>query len=382
MLVRTRWVFGAPVFGTLLLGLLLVPPTAVAQPCETGYNNSNGPRSLYLNIHNCGLNCWLQEVPYVNLIKDGVTGVRIAPVTLDNSVAPEPGFYTVNAFDPYFDDMFEIFGKEKTLVLIDDGVDTGRFAKPTANQILTKLTSLLLRHPEVRHIEFMNEPLNFSNITPEEYVGRYLRPARVLVDEFNGDRAPDNQIVLYSAAWIGTSDGVARARRMVRAGGLAYVDVMSVHLYERRVEDAVKRAREYKRLARGKPIAVTETNFNRTNNSDYAAHPWWICESMTEIERIMRQGLSADGLRLQSNVFYTLRADGRRSFNLINFPDAKSLSWSFTGPGHFILIERSKVPTDRKGAAPDPDEELDGGAGSDGTESGERPGGRLPGRGN
>ena len=50
------------------------------------------------------------------------------------------------------------------------GVDEGPFAKPTPNQILTKLSSLLSRHPEVRHIEFMNEPLNFSNIVPEEYV--------------------------------------------------------------------------------------------------------------------------------------------------------------------------------------------------------------------
>lgn len=370
MLIRTRWLSGAG-----LLGLLLVPTPAAAAPCDTSYNNFNGPQNLYLNVHNCGLACWLQEVPYLELVKDGVTGIRIAPVTLDNTAAPDPGFYTVNSFDPYFEDVFAIFGPERTLVLIDDGVDSGPFAKPTANQILRKLSSLLARHPKVRHVELMNEPLNFSNITPEEYVGRYLRPARILVDEYNTDRAPANKILLYSAAWIGNADGVRRARRMVRAGGLAYVDVMSVHLYETRAADAAKRAREYKRLARGKPIAVTETNFNRTSNSDYAAHPWWICESMTEIERVMLQGLSPDEQRLQANVFYTLRGDSPRFFNLINFADSKSLNWTSTGPGHFILIERSKVPTDGKGRAADPDSDESTGGEED---SGDEPARRRP----
>ena len=376
MLVRTIRFFNA-----LLLGLLLMPRPGAAQPCSTSYNNSNGPRNLYINLHNCGLDCWLQEVPYLELVKDGVTGVRIAPVTLDNTQAPDPGFYTVNGFDPYFDAVIDIFGPENTLVLIDDGVDDGPFAKPTPNQILTKLSSLLARHPEVRHIEFMNEPLNFSNIVPEEYVGRYLVPARALVDKYNADRAADNQIKLYSAAWIGTADGVRRARRMVRAGALAYVDVFNAHIYERRVEDAARRAREYKRLARGKPVAVTETNFNSTNNSDYAAHPWWICESMTAMEQVMQQGLTPAEQALQPNVFYTLRADGVRSFNLINFPDSKSLNWTFTSPSHFVLVNRSQVPTDPKGQAQDPGGSSGGDTGGDtgGSENDDPRGGGRPG---
>lgn len=362
----------------LLLGVLLVPPAAGARPCDTAYNNFNGPRRLYLNIHNCGLSCWLQEIPYLELVKDGVTGVRIAPVTRDNTAPPDPGFYTVNDFDPYFEAALDIFGPENVLALIDDDVDSGPHAKPSPNDILRKLSSLLARNPEVRHVELMNEPYNFSNISPEEYVGRYLRPARELIDRYNADRAANNQIVLYSAAWVGRADGVRRARRMVRAGGLAYVDVMSVHIYEPRVEAAASRAREYKRLARGKPIAVTESNFDAGNRSDYAAHPWWICEAMTRIEDVMRHGLSANAERVQHNVFYTLRADESRFFNLIRFADSKSLFWSFTGPGHQILIDRSKVPTDPKNAVAEPG---DSESGSDEGDEAPAGGGRPPGRG-
>lgn len=362
---------------TLLLAGLLAAAPAAAQPCNTAYNGSNGPQSLFLNLHNCGLDCWLQEVPYLEHLKDGISGVRIAPVTLDRTAPGDPDFFTVNDFDPYFDAVFEIFGPEKTLVLIDDGVDEGRFAKPSPNDILRKLSSLLAREPRVRHVEFLNEPLNFSNISPEEYVGRYLRPARQLVDRFNRDRAPDDQIVLYSAAWFGSTDGVRQTRRMIRAGGLAYVDVLSVHIYERRAADAAERARDYKRLARGKPIAVTETNFNAGNRSDYAAQTWWICESMTEQERILRQGLSPRDQRLQHNVYYTLRSDEPRFFNLIRFADVSSLAWAHTGPGHFVLNARSQVPTDPKAVVPPADDSGDDGGGEDGEASGPgRPGGR------
>ena len=362
----------------LLLGALVAGAAgAQTQPCTTDYNNFNGPRRLYLNVHNCGTDCAAQEIPYLELVKDGITGLRIAPVTLDRTQPGDPGFFTVNDFDPYFEAALEIFGPENLLVLIDDGVDEGRFKKPTPNDILRKLTSLLARHPQVRHIELMNEPFNFSNIGPEEYVGRYLRPARKLIDEFNADRAADNQIILYSAAWFGTDDGLRQTRRMVRAGGLAYVDVLSVHIYEGLAGSAAKVARDYKRLARGRPIAVTETNFTANARSDYETQQWWICDTMTRIERIMRQGLSPYEQLLQHNVIYTLRADEARLYNLIRFPDSgKSLAWSSTGPGHFVINERSKVPTDPKTVPADPGDAGDDGSDDAPAAGGERPTGR------
>lgn len=358
---------------------LVVPLVAQQPPCDTNYNNFNGPHRLYVNLHNCGTVCALQELPYLELFRDGITGVRIAPVPLDFSQAPNPEFFTVNPFDPYFNGVIEMFGPENVLVLIDDGVDSGPHAKPTPNNILSKLTSLLARHPEVRHVEFMNEPLNFSNIGPEEYVNRYLRPARVLVDEYNADRAANNQIILYSAAWIGTADGVRRARRMVRAGALAYADVMTAHIYEPRADAAAQRAREYKRLSRGKPIAITESNFNRSNSSDYNTQQWWICDSMTRMEQVMRQGLSAQEELLQQNVLYTLRADKLRRFNLIGFVDTKTLNWDVTGPGHFVVSQRSQVPTDPKGSAAEPSDSTADPADDDGGEESAPGGLRGPG---
>ena len=335
-----------------VLGVALALP-AMAQrplPCaDSEYNNFNGPKSLFINLQNCGTLCAFQALPYLRLIGSGLTGVRIAPVPRDNTAAPDPDYYQVNDFDPYFTGVLEIFGPDNVLVLIDDLVDEGRFAKPKPNDMLRMLSSLLTRNPEVRHIEFMNEPLNFSNIRPEEYVARYLRPARALVDKYNADRAADNQIVLYSAAWFGNEDGVRQTRRMVRAGGLAFADVMAVHIYDRLQKNAEKRAREYRRLARGKPIAVTESNFNSSNRSEYEAQLWWVCQSMSSIEQILRRDMPASTHGLQRNVLYTLLGDEARFFNLIRFPDARRTDfWTNTGPGHYLLRDRSLVPTDPK----------------------------------
>ena len=334
-------------FGAAILGPLAT--AAAAQPCNTAYNNSNGPKSLYLNIHNCGTVCARQELPYLRLFGDGVTGVRVAPVPRDRTEAPQPEFYTVNGVDPYFDGLVELFGAENILMLIDDGVDEGPHAKPSPDDMLRLLTSALERHPEVRHIEFMNEPLNFSDITPEEYVHRYLRPARAVIDQYNADRGPENQIILYTAAWFGNADGIRQARRMIRAGALAVADVLTAHIYDRRVEDAAASARAYKRMARGTPVAVTETNFNTNNRSNYDAQGWWICESMTAMEEVFHRGLSPAEEGVQHNVLYTLRADAPRLFNLIGFPDkSRELFWQTTGPGHVVLQNRGQVPTDPK----------------------------------
>jgi hypothetical protein len=325
-----------------------------AQPCDTSYNDFKGPKSFYINAHNCGLLCATQELPYLELFRDGISGIRIAPVPRDNTAAPDPAFYTVNDFDPYFQGVLEIFGPENVLVLIDDQVDEGPHAKPSPTNILRLLGSVLDKYPQVRLIEFMNEPLNFSNITPEEYVARYLKPAREVIDLYNADRAPDNQLVLYSAAWFGNEDGVRQARRMIRSGGLAFADVLSAHIYARRAENAVALAASYKRMARGRAVAVTETNFNAGNRSNYESQFWWICESMTEIESLLRRGLAPEAQALQHNVLYTLRADEARLFNLIGFPDHQRIRfWANTGPGHVVIRERSLVPTDpKRGAAP------------------------------
>ncbi len=353
----------------LVLGVHVTAMPATAQPCTSEYNNFNGPKSFYLNLQNCGTPCGTRYLPYLEIFKDGISGIRLAPVVKDRTSPGDPEFFEVNDFDPLFAGVLETFGPDRVIAVIDDNVDRGEFRKPRPNDMARKLSSLIHTHPQVRHIEFMNEPAHFSGIIPEEYVGRYLTRAREIVDMYNADRAPDNQILLYSAAWFGNRDGVRAARRMIQAGGLALVDAMSVHIYSDRAADAVALAREYKRMARGKPIALTETNFNDGRQSRYDTQEWWICESMTAMERVFRKGLSAEAQQLQANVYYTLRADAGRLFNLIQFPDAtKALFWENTGPGQSVISGRATVGTDPKdggGGTPTGDEDGgdDGGGG-------------------
>lgn len=337
------------VFGLVLTWAAAPWGPAAGQACDEAYNNFHGPLSLYLNLHNCGSGCAAQALPYLELFKNGITGVRISPVSRVGIQPPDPEYFEPNHHDPYLRGVLEIFGPENVLVLIDDGVDEGPHAKPSPEDMARKLRSVLMLHPTVRRIEFMNEPSNFSDITPREYVGRYLPRARQIIDEFNLAREPGKEILLYSAAWFGNLDGVRETYRMVTAGGLGYVDAMSVHIYSDLVEGARRQAREYKRLARGKPVAVTETNYNSGNAGSYDAQHWWLCQAMTGIEAILRQGLTPAEQELQHNVLYTLRADRQRQFNIINFPEGRSHFWEPTGPAHFVIVERSRALTDPKG---------------------------------
>lgn len=375
----------------LVLAWAAAPAPAAGQACDEAYNNFNGPLSFYLNLHNCGAGCAAQELPYLELYKNGITGVRISPVSRVGIQPPDPEFFEPNNHDPYLRGVLEIFGPENVLVLIDDGVDEGPHAKPSPDDMARKLRSVLLLHPTVRRIEFMNEPSNFSDITPREYVGRYLPLARQVVDEFNLTREPGHEILLYSAAWFGNLDGVRETYRMVTAGGLGYVDAMSVHIYADLAEGARRQAREYKRLARGKPVAVTETNYNSSNTSSYDTQQWWLCQAMTGIEVILRRGLTPAEQELQHNVLYTLRADRQRQFNIINFPEGRSLFWQPTGPAHFVIAERSRASTDPKGGGTGEGEPGEGSGGGDGDGTGDpgtgsepmpgegmpRPGGRF-----
>lgn len=328
--------------------IVALPVSAEVQVCGDPYNNFHGPQSLFINSHNCGTDCARQELPYLELFKDGITGVRISPLHPYYATPPDPVFYTLAEDDPYFVGVFEIFDPDKVLVLLDDDWAEGPHAKPEPQDMLRKLRDLVERYPMVRHLEFMNEPSNFSNITPQEYVHRYLIPARRYIDQVNAGRGEGEKILLYSAAWFGNQDGVRETQRMIRAGALAYIDVLSAHIYGARVADARKLAREYKRLARGKPVAVTETNFLSGNQSNHDAQRWWICESMVRMESLLRQGLPPELQDLQQNVFYTLRGDESRSFNVIRFPDFRSRFWGNTGEAHFIFRDRSIAGTDRK----------------------------------
>ncbi len=342
--MRRRWL---EALGLVAL-IVALPVGAEVEVCNDPYNNFHGPQSLFVNCHNCGTDCARQELPYLELFKDGITGVRISPLHPFFATPPDPEFYDLADDDPYFAGIFEIFDPDQVIVLLDDDWAEPPHAKPRPQDMLRKLRDLVERYPMVRRVEYMNEPSNFSNVTPEEYVFRYLIPARRFIDEVNAGRGEEEKILLYSAAWFGNQDGVRETQRMVGVGALAYIDVLSAHIYGPRVQDVRKLAREYKRLARGKPVAVTETNFQRGNASDYDAQRWWICESMVRVESLLRRGLRPELQDLQQNVFYTLRGDVERRFNVIRFPDFRSRFWGQTGEAHFIFRDRSIAGTDRK----------------------------------
>jgi hypothetical protein len=299
-------------------------------------------------VQNCGTLCADQDLPFLAQFRDGISGLRINPVPPDILQPPDNNFYRVNPSDPLLEGVFDLFGGENILVLVDDGVDDGDFAKPTPAQMARKLRSTLETHPRTRKLQFMNEPSNFSAITPEEYVLNYLPLARQIIDQANQGRAGADRIVLYSAGWFGNGDGLRETQRMVEAGALAFIDVMSAHIYRRRVSEARDLATAYARLARGTPVALTETNFINGSNSRHDSQETWICNAMTIMESKLRQPLNPSQLPLQINVLYTLQGDAARNFNLIAFDDAANpVFWRATGPGQSVIQQRSGTLTDQ-----------------------------------
>ncbi len=348
----------SPIVLSFLLFLLPIAQLT-AQPCQTPYNEGRGPRSLWLNVQNCGTQCGEQFLPYLELIRNGLSGIRINPVGRPNAVAGNNSFYTVNNDDPLLRGVLRILGPDKLLVLVDDGVDDGPFSKPRPQDMERKLRSLFSTHPEVRRIQFMNEPGNFSDMSPEEYVAAYLPVARRVVDELNQSRSAADRIWIYSAGWFGNQEGFQETQRMVEAGGLGLVDVLGAHIYRQRTGDARDLAEDYKALARGKVVAITETNFNQSGSSRYNTQEWWICNAMTAMESVMLRNMPDTDRPLQLNVMYTMAGDKARNFNLITFPDPQQIFFEPTGPGHFVLVDRATVPTDPKDLPPLPGCRLD-----------------------
>jgi hypothetical protein len=140
--------------------------------------------------------------------------------------------------------------------------------------------------------QILNEPAHFAGIPPDVYVREILRPCHEELRRLN------SQIIVVSAAEVGTLDGPPRIRAMLEAGLEASVDRIALHVYNRDVIPLL--AHNVRSL-----IWITESGVAGT-----ARHLGWVREVFPQIRAEM-----ADVSRI---FFFVLYEQSPARFRLID----------------------------------------------------------------
>lgn len=310
-----------------------------------------GPKRLWINVHNAGYNA--DEIAYLSEHRAAYQGARIGPRLVCTAVdAPgdEHCYRMHPEGDPQLEKVLDIFGPDGVLVIVDDDLNSRPWpnGEIPPDGMYQKVKNLLLYDERIVNVQCLGEPLNSGNTSPERYVRVYLPACRKAIDEVNQKRPAGLKAMLWDAGSFGNSSGIREKQRSIRAGSLQYTDVVTCHIYPSTEEEALRMARECKALARGKPVAMTESNYAKNAaGSSYVKHAWWLGTIMPKIEKILAAGLSPDKLKYQANVFYTLRADEGRQFNLL---DPRTLRP--TSDAHKIIEARVAFTTGAAQAPP------------------------------
>ncbi len=186
----------------------------------------------------------------------------------------------------------------------------------------------LLRYPEVRLAELLNEPEHSNGLSAQRYVQDFLRPGYEVIRE----RLPGVSVV--AAAPVGTRTVVAdRFRRLTDAGADAFCDFRAVHVYfdDPRILGTIAGAS-------GRPILVTETG-----TSVAGQHVRWYTEVVPRIRSALASQILFWYVLLESG-------DAYPGFSIIAaLPDAAGQPRALPGSGLYpLLISTVTRPTLRR----------------------------------
>lgn len=118
-------------------------------------------------------------------------------------------------------------------------------------------------------LQVLNEPTHFLGLSPDAYVRQFLAP---VYDDLK-EKAPE--LLVVSAAEVGTLEGYLRVRTMFETGLESFCDRVAYHVYSRLVIPL------FAGLAH-KPVWVTESGVEGTEN-----HLGWVRDVFPEIRRVI-----------------------------------------------------------------------------------------------
>jgi hypothetical protein len=244
-----------------------------------------GPRNFAVNMHNSGAGSYDHEISRVLEAGDAIYGWRIGPGQAMDESTKE---MRITEHDPLMDFLFQRYGQRRVLVGITDWDDN---AKPTVQHMLDLTVQTLDKYPMLTEFEFGNEPLNFDNTTPAEYVWKYTMPVREYLDDVNARRAETGQapVKLWCAPWHGTKRGIVQTQQMLQQEISCMIatkrqrpiyDGLCVNAYG---SDTLSKISQYISMDRfGRPIKVTETGVD-----DFSKHVFWIDDVMVRAQQML-----------------------------------------------------------------------------------------------
>lgn len=118
-------------------------------------------------------------------------------------------------------------------------------------------------------LQVLNEPTHFLGFPPDVYVRQFLAPV------YDDLKEMDPEVVVVSAAEVGSVDGYFRVRTMLETGLESSCDRVAYHVYSRRVIPLLAG------LAR-KPVWVTESGIEGPDN-----HLGWVRDVFPEIRQVI-----------------------------------------------------------------------------------------------
>ena len=152
--------------------------------------------------------------------------------------------------------------------------------------------------PGLFAMQVLNEPTNFTGISPRTYVLEFLAPV------FEDLKKGDPQLMVAAAAAVGNADGILRTQSMLEVGVENYCDRIAYHIYDPRwIPQLAERTI--------RPIWVTESGVAGPDR-----HLDWITQTFDEI----RSGIGGVEEIFYFDLFDT-EPNRFRLINIENGPD-------------------------------------------------------------
>ncbi len=197
------------------------------------------------------------------------------------------------------------------LGVITDHEGQSGFIEQLSNNLHETLMLYFETYPSIKYWQLLNEPTNFFDISPTDYVKKYLAPAAQFI------RTNYPHITIISAAPVGTSQGPILMAEMAAAGLEKHCDIVGVHIYN------PVTIIEYAAFIK-KRIWVTETGV-----ADPMQHIAWARDTLKGVR---------EALKPERIFWYVLWDESQ--YSLINI-DETTGSLSGSSPLYELLINRN-----------------------------------------
>jgi hypothetical protein len=238
----------------------------------------------------------------------------------------ENGDFRIEAEDGFLEDLSASYGWNRLLILADNGVNK---PKPTIEDLINSRNTGTIQQiaesfPMVEYLQVRNEPGNFNDLTPVQYV-QQLRVAWNWIQGENARRemvnnqnsgcegyVPLPRIKVVSAAFFGNDGGYQQTIAALKAGMAKYCDIIAVHDYHGGLVGKYSALRASLGL-NNKPIWITETG-----PKDFTQQDEWYENEMVNMSRSLAKGYTGS----EKQIIFQYQLNGNDGYQMVALTDS------------------------------------------------------------